>query len=273
MVVPQAHYCDVGDGNVVHYHEAGDGPPVLFLHGSGPGASGWSNFNGNYPEIAARGFRTLVPDALGFGWSSKPTDATYAVTWLNDAVRRFLDSLGVDRCAIVGNSMGGAMAIRFALDFPERVSQLVLMAPGGLESRETYMQMAGIQGMMRTVFSRQGYTPENIRALFSLQLYDPSLITEALVEERLEIARLQPRRVFETLNVPDMSGEVEGLQMPVFALWGREDQFCPVSGAATLARACPDARVLTLTRCGHWVMVERRALFNRWCGDFLEGAI
>ena len=109
--------------------------------------------------------------------------------------------------------------------------------------------------------------------MFSLQLFDTSLITDALVEERLEIARLQPRRVFETLHVPDMAGEVERLAMPILALWGREDQFCPVSGATTLATRCPDARVLTLTRCGHWVMVERRELFNRWCGDFLAGLV
>lgn len=269
--VPEGSFATI-DGVRLHWHEAGAGPAVVWLHGSGPGASGWSNFRGNYPELAARGFRCLVPDAYGFGHSDKPEGADFPMARLCALTRGLLDHLGVDRFTLVGNSMGGAMALQLALDLPDRVERLVLMAPGGLESRDTYMAMPGIQGMMRTVFSRRGYTPESIRALFELQLHDPAQVTDAIVAERLEIALVQPRRVFETLAVPDLSPRLGEIRCPTLALWGREDQFCPVSGATTLARGIADVRSVTLSQCGHWVMVERRALFNRMLADFLTGA-
>src|SRR5438093_1276353 len=100
--VPEGKFADIGDGLRVHYHEAGSGPPVVFLHGSGPGASGWSNFRRNYPEVAAGGFRTLVPDTLGFGYSSKP-DCEYGLAFLVAALARFLDSLAIEKVALVGN--------------------------------------------------------------------------------------------------------------------------------------------------------------------------
>ena len=72
--IPEGKYLDMANGYRVHYHEAGpaDGQPVIFLHGSGSGASGYSNFKGNYPEFAKAGFRCFVPDILGYGLSSKP---------------------------------------------------------------------------------------------------------------------------------------------------------------------------------------------------------
>ncbi len=75
--VPEGKYVEIGDGLRVHYHEAGTGPVVLFLHGSGPGASGWSNFRHNYPAFAEAGFRAIVPDTLGYGYSSKPDGIDY----------------------------------------------------------------------------------------------------------------------------------------------------------------------------------------------------
>ncbi|MGH7297761.1 MAG: alpha/beta fold hydrolase, partial [Polyangiaceae bacterium] len=98
--VPEWKFVEIGDGLRVHYHEAGEGPVVLFLHGSGPGASGWSNFRHNYPAFAAAGFRALVPDTLGYGYSSKPDGIDYTLDFLEGAVERFLGALGVDRCAV-----------------------------------------------------------------------------------------------------------------------------------------------------------------------------
>lgn len=267
--IPQGQFADIGDGLQIHYHEEGTGQPVVFFHGSGPGASGYSNFKGNYPAIAARGFRVIVPDALGFGLSSKPEEASYSLDYLCSGALRLLDYLGIERCALVGNSLGGAMALQLAISHPDRVSALVLMAPGGLETRERYMEMEGIRGMMKTVYSKQGYTRESIRALFGLQLYDPASLAEETLDERLAVAQVQPRRVFETLAVPYLTPDLGKIQCPVFALWGTDDKFCPVSGAATLASGCADSRVLTLSRCGHWVMVEYPELFNRQAGDFL----
>ncbi len=268
--VPEGKYADLGDGLKVHYHEVGEGKPLLFLHGSGPGASGWSNFRHNFPFFAANGFRCIVADTLGYGYSSKPDDRDYALDFLVSNVKKFLDVLGVEKCAVIGNSHGGAMSMKLAIDHPSVVEKLVLMAPGGLETRETYMNMDGIKAMMKAFFGREGITRETMRRVFELQLFDPSLVTDGLLDERVEIANLQPKRVLSSMQVPNLSAELTKIQCPTFALWGVDDKYCPVSGAMTIATGCPGARVMMISKCGHWVMVEHASLFNRLCLDFLK---
>lgn len=270
--VPEAKYAEIGDGLRVHYHEAGPtgAPVVLFLHGSGPGASGWSNFRLNVPAFAGAGFRTLVPDTLGYGYSSKPDGVDYAMDFLVGAVERFLAAVGVDRCAVVGNSHGGAMSICLALRRPEVVERLVLMAPGGLEERDVYMKMPGIRAMVKAFMDPAGISREAMRGVFQLQLFDESLVTEALLDERVSIAELQPKRVLTTMQVPNLVAELPKIQCPVFGLWGVDDKFCPVSGAMTLAKGCKNSRVQMLSQCGHWVMVEKRALFDDASVRFLR---
>ena len=268
--VPEGRYAEVGDGLRIHYHEAGTGKPLLFLHGSGPGASGYSNFKLNYPFFAERGYRVIVPDTLGYGYSSKPENVDYTLDFLAGTVKRFLAGIGVDRCAVIGNSHGGALSIQLALDHPSVVKELVLMAPGGLEVREVYMKMEGIQAMMKAFFAKEGITRESMRKVFELQLFDPTLITDQLIEERYQIAVTQPKKVLSSMQVPHLSPRLSELAMPVFGLWGVDDKYCPVSGAMTLATQCKDARVTMLSRCGHWVMVEHADFFNRACLDFLN---
>lgn len=269
--VPEGHYVDVGDGHRIHYHDVGAGRPLLWFHGSGPGASGWSNFRRNYPAFAEAGFRCVVPDTLGYGYSSKPDDVEYTLDFLAAKVRRFTDALGIDRCAIVGNSHGGALAIQYALNHPETVSELVLMAPGGLEVRERYLEMRGIRTMMKIFMAEGGITPDNIRKIFQLQLFDPTLVTDDIVAERYEIALTQPKKVLTSMVVPHLAPRLPELQARVYGLWGLDDQFTPVSGAQTIASSCPGSKVMTINQCGHWVMVEHAKLFNRTCLDFLRG--
>jgi 4,5:9,10-diseco-3-hydroxy-5,9,17-trioxoandrosta-1(10),2-diene-4-oate hydrolase len=270
--VPEAKYAEIGDGLRVHYHEAGQGPAVVFLHGSGPGASGWSNFRHNAGYFADKGFRAILPDTLGFGYSSKPDVAAYTLDFLVGALERFLSAIGVERCAVVGNSHGGAMAIRLALRRPETVERLVLMAPGGLEERDVYMKMEGIRAMVKTVMDPAGVTRAAMRRVFELQLFDPSLVTEELIGERIQLAELQPKQVLTSMQVPNLAPDLGRLACPIFTLWGVDDKFCPMSGAVTIARGCRRARVLLLSECGHWVMVEKAALFNDACVRFLGEA-
>jgi 4,5:9,10-diseco-3-hydroxy-5,9,17-trioxoandrosta-1(10),2-diene-4-oate hydrolase len=132
------------------------------------------------------------------------------------------------------------------------------------------MKLDGIRAMMKVVLSPEGITRDGMRKIFGLQLFDPSLLTEEILDERCSIAPLQNKRVFTTLNVPNMVPELAELKCPVFALWGVDDKFCPVSGAMTIAKTAKRARVTMLTECGHWVMVEHAALFNRQCIEFLN---
>jgi 4,5:9,10-diseco-3-hydroxy-5,9,17-trioxoandrosta-1(10),2-diene-4-oate hydrolase len=164
------------------------------------------------------------------------------------------------------------MSIRLAKRRPDLVSKLVLMAPGGLEERETYMKMEGIRTMMKVFLAPEGITRDGMRRVFGLQLFDPAILTEEILDERCAIAPLQPKRVLTSMHVPNLVPDLAELRCPVFALWGVNDKFCPMSGAVTIANQCQGARVMLLNGCGHWVMVEHTAVFNRLSIDFLREA-
>ena len=132
------------------------------------------------------------------------------------------------------------------------------------------MGMRGIKRMIRAFFSPEGITRDSMRRVFELQLFDGSLVTDEIIEERFQIAELQPKAVMATSKVPNQTEGLSELTCPVFAWWGLDDQFCPISGADTILRAVKGARVMNLAQCGHWVMVEHRDVFNRLTLDFLE---
>jgi 4,5:9,10-diseco-3-hydroxy-5,9,17-trioxoandrosta-1(10),2-diene-4-oate hydrolase len=265
--VPVGKFAQVGP-HKLHYHELGEGTPLLFLHGSGPGASGYSNFKRNVSTFAAKGHRCLVLDILGYGHSDMPTDVKYTLDFLATTIVGFLDAIEVETCSIIGNSMGGALAALVALDYPDRVEKLVLMAPGGLEATERYMEMKGIRTMLK-MFFKEGVNEDTMRKVFDLQLCEMK-VDDVTLKERLAIATVQPKEVLKTLRVPYLTDRLEELKIPVLGFWGADDQFCPVSGATTLATKCADAQVVLLSRCGHWVMVEEQEVFDRTTLKFLR---
>lgn len=264
----------VGNGWHLHHHDLGprDSPhaPLVFLHGSGPGASGWSNFHANGKVFSDAGFRCILVDSLGYGLSDKPTDVPYSLEVMSGALMGLLDALDLPRVTLVGNSQGGAIAIRTALNHPNRIASMVLMAPGGLEPRETYMQMRGIRSMLRCIYGAEGITEFGMRKVFEKQLYDSTLVTDELVAHRTAVALTQPRHVFEAMKVDNQEDRLSELSCPVLGLWGADDLFTPVSGAMKLATQVPDCRVTVFNHCGHWVMVEKADTFNRLCIDFLR---
>lgn len=268
--LPQGHFVTLNDGLRLHYLDEGSGDAVLFIHGSGPGASGHSNFKLNYPEFAAAGHRVLVPDLPGYGASDKP-ETDYTLDFFVDAMFGLLDALDIPRCTLVGNSLGGAIAIKMALDQPQRIARLVLMAPGGLmEKEQYYLQMEGIQKMGAAFANGELNDADGMRRLLSLQLFDPSQISDETVNERVAVVLEQPRCVLTRMQVPNLAGRVAELSCPILGFWGMNDKFCPASGAQTLMDACRNIRFVLLSECGHWVMVEHRALFNREVLAFLE---
>jgi len=272
--VPEGKYAEVGAGITMHYHVAGplNGEAVCFVHGSGPGASGWSNFKGNFPPLAEHGFRTIVPDTMGYGYSTKPAEGSYSLADVAAQYKSLLDTLGVEKASLVGNSQGGAIAITMALEYPDLVGRLVLMAPGALEEREVYMEMEGIRTMIRVLY-KEGVSRETMRKVFSLQLYDASYITEEVIEERFQVAQTQHPDNIARIQVVNLAGRLNEVRCPVLCFWGADDKFCPPSGAATIASRCPAARTMLISRCGHWVMVEYPELFNRLTLQFLKGEL
>ena len=269
--VPEGKYVDVGGGITMHLHDVGADHRgvVVFIHGSGPGASGWSNFKGNYPFLVEHGYRVVVPDTLGYGYSTKPTEGTYSLSDVGAQYKAVLEALGVKRATLVGNSQGGAIAIAMALDYPDLVDRLVLMAPGGLEPREAYMEMEGIRAMLRVLY-KQGVSRESLREVFRLQLHDASKITDEVIEERYQIARTQHKDNIARIAVANQEARLSEIDCPVLCFWGANDKFCPSTGAAKIAARCRASRTMLIASCGHWVMVEYPKLFNGLTLQFLN---
>ncbi|HEX4896509.1 MAG TPA: alpha/beta hydrolase [Solimonas sp.] len=269
--VPEGQYATLANGYRIHYQDQGSGPVVVFLHGSGNGASGYSNFKGNYPEIAAAGYRCLVPDLIGFGYSDKPSDVEYPLSFFVDCLKQTLDALGVKQATLVGNSLGGAVALGFALAHPQMTERLVLMAPGGLNELPDYLAMPGMQAMFALYGSGKPVTEAEMKAFFlKAFVVDPDCVSDALVHERAEMAKLQNPQVIKTLKVPVMTERLGEITCPVLTLWGLNEQMMPDSGILRLAKGLPNGRMVLVPKCGHWVMIEHRALFNRTVIDFLR---
>lgn len=271
LPLPVGSYATLDNGLTLHYLDIGSGPVVIWLHGSGPGASGFSNFKGNYPVFADAGYRNIVLDLPGFGRSDKPADVNYDLSFFVSSLQGFLDKVGIDSCTLLGNSLGGAIALGAALAYPERVEKLVLMAPGGVEERESYFQMPGILRMVE-VFAKGPMGVEDMRHVMSLQLFDSSQLDEDLLKERVAVAVTQPANLFSTMMVPNMTERLGEIQVPILGFWGTNDLFNPPAGALKILNNAPNARFIMLNRCGHWVQVEHEALFNRECITFLGDA-
>jgi 4,5:9,10-diseco-3-hydroxy-5,9,17-trioxoandrosta-1(10),2-diene-4-oate hydrolase len=267
--VPEGRFVVTADGYRIHYHEFGAGPAVIMLHGSGPGASGWSNFKGNAATIAAAGYRVLLPDALGYGYSDKPVNTDYTLALFNRGLTGFIDALGLRSYALIGNSLGGTMALKTAIDRPREVSALVALGPGGLAEFSDYLAMPGIKAMLAAPAAAGGASAESLRAVFTLQLYDPELITDALIDERQSILQDQPAHVFRTLNIESLVTRLGDIHCPVLVFWGMNDKFCPVATHQLILDNCADSRVILLNRCGHWVQLEYQQFFNASCIAFL----
>ncbi len=267
--LPEGHYAKLANGHTIHYLDQGSGEPVVFLHGSGSGASGHSNFKFNYPFLAENGFRSIVPDLIGYGYSDKPDDVEYHIDFFVECVKQTLDVIGVDSVHLIGNSLGGAIAIRFALTYPDQVKTLNLMAPGGIEDQPSYFNMPGM-AIMKEVFTG-GPNKDALEQFIRRGLvYDDKHVDEQLVNERWGIFQQQNMQVINTMVVPNMEGQLAELKCPIIAFWGANENMMPETGIAKLTQKCSNIRLTIVSECGHWVMVEHKELFNRMTLDFLR---
>lgn len=272
--LPVGQYAQVFNGSLkLHFHEHGKPskvrPSLLFLHGSGPGASGYSNFRHNYPFLHDAGYHVLVVDYIGFGYSDKPTDFEYSGTNQVSILHELLVQRGVEQVVPIGNSLGGYYGLQFALTHPAMVPRLICMAPGGVEDTGMWVPTSpGLKAMSQAV-AKGNFDAQSFRELLKLLVHDETILTEQVIAERLPIAQAQPREVY-TRAVHDPIWKIIGeLQMPVLAFWGYHDQFIPVSHALLMQEKIADCRVVISNRAGHWFMIEEPRMFNQLCLDFL----
>jgi len=269
--VPEGRYAKLPNGRRIHYLDEGQGPVVVLLHGSGNGACGYSNFKGNYPALVKAGYRTILPDLVGFGYSDKPADVEYPLSFFVECVKQALDVIGVAKYTLLGNSLGGAVALGFALEHPQNVERLVLMAPGGLNDLPDYLAMPGMAAMFQTFSGGAPLTVDKMKAFF-IQAFvvNPACVDDALVAERFELMKLQNPQVMKTMKVPNLTARLPEIGCPALTLWGLNENMMPDSGILRLAKGLKNGRMVLVPNCGHWVMIEHRELFNRTVIDFLE---
>jgi 4,5:9,10-diseco-3-hydroxy-5,9,17-trioxoandrosta-1(10),2-diene-4-oate hydrolase len=265
----------------LHYDEAGQGPVTVMLHGGGPGASGMSNFRHNLPAFAGH-FRTLVVDQPGYGKSDKPPVQGNYFTFAATALTDLLDDLGIQTAHLVGNSLGGGTAVRFALDHPERAGRLVLMGPGGLSLN--VFAPDPTEGVKRLAeFGAQpGPSREKMEAFLRTLVFDQRLVTDELIDERYATASdPESLRAMASMGASffDPASYEQGLlwreahrlRHRVLLIWGREDRVNPVDGALVAMKMIRRAQLHVFGGCGHWVQLEKAAAFNRLAIEFLNG--
>lgn len=276
-----SRYAQVRDDMRLHYHEAGTGndQTIVLLHGGGPGASSWSNFSGNIAVLAQR-FHVLAVDQPGYGLSDKHTEHEQYNRYSATALKGLFDQLGLGRTALVGNSLGGGTAVRFALDYPELAGRLVLMGPGGLSVNLFAPDPTeGVKLMGR--FSVEP-TRENLEKFLRVMVFNQKLITPELVEERFESASTPESLAATKAMGKSFSGadfelgmmwrEAYRLRQRVLLIWGREDRVNPLDGALVALKTIPRVQLHVFGQCGHWAQLEKFDEFNRLTIDFLGGA-
>ena len=268
----------------IRYHEAGEGDPVILLHGSGPGASAWSNFSQNI-EVLARKYRVIALDFPGWGRSDEFDPQTAHRFAVNaEVVVGLMDALDISRAALVGNSMGGIASQMVTALHPGRVTHCVTMgapAPGG---PQPFYQPSGLTEGLRILFEAYR-TPseENVRRLVEIMVFDSAFASDALIRQRTENAIANPNHLsnflkglatmhIDAVGQDEIVHALEKSPVPALIMHGRDDRVVPVEHSLRTAALMPNASLLVFNRCGHWAQLEHAGRFNALLDGFLSDA-
>lgn len=258
----------------VHYNEAGAGFPVVFVHGGGPGASGWNNWFSNVAAISEH-FRVLLVDMPGWG-QSDPVVVNEPRFQFNARVfKDMLDALGIEKAHFVGNSMGGGSAAKFAIDYPERVEKLVLMGSAGSGASLFFPKPPeGIKSIFK-VWAEP--TVEHFKSMIDVFCYDSSFATPELLQRRVDGILARPEHLEarkktapQFLRPSDLSAELPNIKAETLVIWGRDDRFESLDSALKFIWLIPNADLQVFTRCGHWAQYEQADKFNASLLNFLS---
>lgn len=254
-----------------NYHDLGDGFPVVFLHGSGPGVTAWANWNKVFPLMKGD-FRLIAPDMAGFGFTERVENPVYSMNnWVQQTIDLF-DALGLEKAHLVGNSFGGALAMAMAIKYPERIGKLVLMGSMGVPFPLTY-------GLDRV----WGYEPSlaNMEELLEIFTYDHSFATPALIKTRYE-SSMQPgfQESFSAMfpaprqkGVEAMAGNrdyIRDIEHETLIIHGREDRVIPLETSLELVQLIKNSELHVIGKCGHWTMIEHTETFTQLVSNFFK---
>ena len=267
----------------LHYNEAGEGHAVIMLHGTGPGATGWSNFSPNIGPLSQH-FRVIALDFPGWGQSDphdpmvEPRNPSNAL-----AVKLLMDELGIDKATLIGNSMGGAATLQFAAYYPERLSHIITMGAAGGGPLIFTPGGAPTEGLRIIRETYENPTPENFRRLVSVMVYDLSFVTDELAQQRSRNALantthlenwLKPMRAGLGAGAPladtyEVLKRLASVKLPALLVHGRDDRTVPMENSLRLLSVLQNSRLVLLSRCGHWAQLEHAAEFNALVTNFI----
>ncbi len=240
---------------------AGEGAPLLLVHGYGGSAESWY-FN---TESLAEHYRVYAMDLPGFGLSTKValSGPDGFAGWLE----RLLEHQGLASAHVAGNSMGGAVALALALSRPERVRSVILVDPLGLGPLGT------TDFQKRMIGARDA---KDLRELFALIVRDPGIVTDAMLERQLAVRALPGAVEVLAQLGPRLEGwaaayrgRLSEIPVPQLVVWGRHDRIIPAANAAA-ADGVAQARVHIFEDCGHIPQIEDPGAFNALVQEFLE---
>ncbi len=259
----------------LHYKEAGTGEEtVIMLHGGGPGAAGWSNFSRNIDAFSKK-YRTILLDCPGFN-KSDATVTDLARDVLNArAIKGLMDELNIEKAHLIGNSMGGASALSFSLEFPERLDKMVLMGAGG--GGQSMFSPMPLEGIKLLVALYQNPSLEALKRMINVFVYDPSGMSDELIQGRFENMMRKPEHLENfmksfaqsNLIVTDFTPHLQDVKAETFIVWGRDDRFCPLDHGLKFLWGIPNADLHILSKCGHWAQWEHAEKFNALTLEFL----
>jgi pimeloyl-ACP methyl ester carboxylesterase len=267
------------EGGDLHYHEAGDGPPLVMLHGSGPGVSGWANFSGILSHFA-RHFRVIAPDLPGYGRT--PAALGAPPPQAAKAVLAMMDALGIARTDIIGNSFGGMLGALLAAQHADRVRRLVCIGGIGFWTLSSFPP----EGLLRLVEFVEDPSRDRLTAWLTSMVYDPAFVTEEMIEGRLALATrpdimaaskaMYSRATFAAItanlrgpNALASVAHLASIDAQTLLCWGRDDRVNPLDGALLPMRLIPNCELHVFPKCGHWAMIEQKAAFEAVVTAFL----
>lgn len=272
------------NGIRTHYVEAGEGDPVVLVHGAGPGAFGWSGWRQTIPALAKH-YKVYALDTLGFGYTDKPTNIVYSDQACVDHLAGFIDALCIDKVNIGGNSRGAYMAAKYTLDHPDRVNRLLMVSSGSIAAAMGIERNDEQKGGLKRL---QGYdgTPEAMRRFLEIIVNDHSKITDELVAQRVKMAaqpghdyvhKSQKKYRDSLKDNPnefqrfDMRHRLPLLTIPMVMIWGAKDSFAPASFSGDLQKLLPNVVFKVLQNSGHQAQNDESDLFNQIALSFFRG--
>lgn len=259
----------------IQINEAGSGHPIIMIHGTGPGATGWSNFAPNIKELSGK-YRCIAVTMPGWGESTPQSLETGRDQ--PEAIRQLMETLGIERATFVGNSMGGMISLRVTALYPEKITHLITMGSGA-PGVNVMAPGAISEGMRILVDAYADPSPQNFKRLVQIMCYDSSFATDELAEQRSKAAWQFPEHNKNWLDLwqagttqagfGELVPALQRSEVPALVIHGRNDKTVPYEASLRIVSMIPNSRMVLLNRCGHWAQLEHAAEFNRMVDDFI----